>query len=155
MPQYTTDPGPRANLYLYALADPTDIADPTGLGPWCGSGLSNLAPDIIIGAFDFTAPCRRHDVCYGTCGANRSACDGEFYQNLKNACNRRGFAKWNCMRFAEAYCFDVDRFGQSAFASAQRAACVPPCKPGGRGAPAGPPPSPDFIRNPPPPGWGL
>jgi hypothetical protein len=84
--------------------------------------------------------CNRHDICYGTCNADKAACDRQFEEDLEAECRRefpifpgekcgsdacmtsqdkRGI----CLSRAHAYVNLVTGAGQSAFDDAQKQAC--------------------------------
>jgi hypothetical protein len=84
--------------------------------------------------------CNRHDICYGTCNADKAACDRQFEEDLEAEC-RREFAiipgekcgsdacmtsqdkRGICLSRAHAYVNLVTGAGQSAFDDAQKQAC--------------------------------
>jgi hypothetical protein len=111
------------NLYAYVYADPVSSKDPRGTYAHC-----TAVPDSILGVFDFTACCTQHDNCYSTCGSSKGACDGEFYKCMKAECARRGFARWNCLKVAEAYYGGVDNVGGHFYNKAQTESGCNKCK---------------------------
>ena len=52
----------------------------------CGSKGSEWVPDSFFGLVDFTPACNTHDVCYGTCGANKAQCDINLGVDMAAAC---------------------------------------------------------------------
>jgi hypothetical protein len=88
-----------------------------------------------------TCGCNQHDVCYGTCNADKAACDNAFLRDLKRECDRKypllkkadgcpgGLCFSNqdrrsmCMRRAELYYDLVAKFGQSSYDGGQKQAC--------------------------------
>ena len=109
------------HLYAYVQSDPVNLADSLGL--YCGSEWSRPAPNSIPGVFDFREACRKHDLCYGTCGSKKGGCDFGFYNDMKKDCDTGGYGRWNCMKFAESYYYYVREHGKSAFDGAQKKAC--------------------------------
>jgi len=77
------------------------------------------------GAFVFTNSCNSHDVCYGTCGSDRAACDLQFYLDMVNHCqdvannNHYGF----CVIEAYTFYLAVRVAGFSYWDDAQDDAC--------------------------------
>ncbi len=118
------------NTYAYASSPLTHI-DPYGL---MGRGPSGTSiryvhrPRSVCGTgaltgpeFSFKEACQSHDDCYSTCGANRYVCDAKFTFDTYGSC-RPG--DWLCVGLAATYQSFVVIFGGSAYADAQRAACV-------------------------------
>jgi len=91
-----------------------------GCGP---EGFGGLVPDLW-----FTSACNAHDICYGTRGNAKSACDSRFYGDMKAICANR-YGRWYqaiqrgaCYASAWTYYEAVKQFGQSAYDNAQRGA---------------------------------
>jgi RHS repeat-associated protein len=102
---------------------------PPGYG--CGDAKTDrYIPDAYVG-FDFSKPCRNHDICYGTCGSSKDACDSKFYRDMSSVCGSMSkvyFQYGKTCRFAAlAYYNAVHLFGEEAFCTAQKEAC-PKCK---------------------------
>lgn len=115
------------NSYRFARNQPTRYWDVLGLG--CGAqnapfykGGDSGVPDRPFG-FDFGDACETHDNCYGKCGSNKDACDGQFYNNLKSGCQGLGPDAAMCLILAEIYYQAVHQGGQGAFDAAQTEAC--------------------------------
>ncbi len=92
----------------------------------CGSkGLSSRVPEYV-----FHLACNTHDIGYGTpyfkynftYGGWKDHIDSQFYENLKNACDRH-YSDWYsnkpCKAAAWTYFQGVNRFGQAAYNNAQ------------------------------------
>jgi hypothetical protein len=94
--------------------------------------------------------CNQHDQCYGTCNANKAACDSAFRKDLYRSCQAaypvdpRGrdgcpdglcFSNnqrlGNCMSRADKYYGLVASLGQAAYDTAQKVACQCCCNPQG------------------------
>lgn len=89
------------------------VAAQNGCGP---EGFGGLVPDLW-----FTPACNKHDICYGTPGANRATCDSRFYSDMKAICAQRAwYSRPACYASAWTYYQAVRAFGQSAFDAAQR-----------------------------------
>lgn len=100
---------------------------PTANG--CGSGFwSSIPPygSLYRDLGYFTACCNNHDVCYGTCQSQKAICDVAFYLCMYLACDgaTSTLSRWACRSDATFFFGAVRWFGQGAFDSAQRAACV-------------------------------
>jgi hypothetical protein len=84
--------------------------------------------------------CNQHDICYGTCNADKAACDMKFEEELEAECRRefpviRGEKcgseacmtsqdkRGICLSRAHAYVELVTGAGQSAYDNAQKQAC--------------------------------
>jgi hypothetical protein len=94
------------------------VAAQNGCGP---EGFGGLVPELW-----FTSACNTHDICYGTLGASKSACDTQFYNNMRAICSSR-YPHWYqavqrnaCYASAWTYYQAVKQFGQSAFDNAQK-----------------------------------
>jgi hypothetical protein len=68
----------------------------------------------------FNNVCNQHDICYGTCGANRAACDRAFCQDLVATC---GLGDPSCPIFACMFCDGVTFGGRIFFPTAQEELC--------------------------------
>ncbi len=74
----------------------------------------------------FTCACNAHDVCYGTCGSDKLACDLEFLDDMLTLCSETfdDLCLYSaCRDRAFLYAALVLVGGQGAFDSAQDAAC--------------------------------
>jgi len=105
-----------AAMLTSATAGATDAhaAASNGCGP--NSWVGHLVPDGLPGTYNFRTPCDHHDVCYGTWGSNKGACDSRFYTEMRATCG----ARLSCQRWAAAYYTAVATFGGGAFNNAQR-----------------------------------
>lgn len=78
-----------------------------------------------IDRFPFVNACNQHDICYGTLGSNRAACDTQFYNNLRAICAANASTWVNrqtCYGLAWTYYTAVDLFGQSSWEKGQEEA---------------------------------
>jgi hypothetical protein len=139
------------SLYEYADGNPGSLTDPSGLAPcggrWRGIGgasceqrTANPKPGyspltngcsaplgIGGGPYDFTSACDTHDICYGTCGADRYECDYDFWVDMRQICygasRRPGasniYSLVACTNLADAYYRAVATFGESYYQSGQ------------------------------------
>jgi hypothetical protein len=122
---------------------------PNGCGPAKPKWLNKIVPEGFfpsLGGYSFTAACNTHDICYGTCCADKVACDNQFLIDMKSECNRwtdrlygsGGIFGWigegrlkqadrrACYLDASLYHSAVAKGGQKAFSAAQKAACKCP-----------------------------
>lgn len=109
------------------------------LGDGCGDeSTDRIVPDGYVG-FDFSSPCEKHDICYGTCRNTKSGCDINFYLAMSRECIwpsdnnyiRAGLLRFNfsnCKFTAEVYYIAVVLFGKPAYCEAQAKNC-PECEP--------------------------
>lgn len=141
------------NFFAYSRNQPALLVDPFGLEsgninrqvpgpgktpmyPWpknapeipdqggCGSGPTEyLVPDAFI--VDFQPACVVHDRCYESCGTGKRACDFQFYDNLKKACDHapKGL-RTVCKAMASVYLAGVNYGGGGPYTQAQ-GACNP------------------------------
>jgi RHS repeat-associated protein len=109
---------------------------PQGAG--CGDAKRDkYIPDSYMGTVSFEKACDIHDDCYGTLGADKQACDTQFGENLRLACDKdflrpkTGDYEWdktisaertNCRLQANWYQFSVEQWAGEAFDTAQKAA---------------------------------
>ena len=118
------------NTYQFVRNDAVKHIDSWGLE--CGSGWNEpIVPDHPVG-FDFSEACRKHDACYGTCGASKTKCDKQFLKDMRDKCNSYQPVLANpgfCKLLAYIYYQAVNMAGGSAFADAQAAACPRICIP--------------------------
>lgn len=124
------------NTYSYVCDNPITRIDPAGLdwlspdgqpiGSGCGdAGTDRKIPDSF-GTFSFLGACRRHDICYGTCGKSKELCDKNFYDDMKSECDKLPWymrSKRNCNFAASAYVTAVAVKGGDAYRNAQKKAC--------------------------------
>lgn len=143
------------NWYRFVANGPTRRTDPSGLQYTCA--MANYRPfvpglpDIVRtkrqkkdyrpptngcstpwggdGFFLFTTACNKHDVCYGTCGSDRAACDKAFLDAMVEHCRainvgllgQLGYVA--CLEEAGAFYRAVRFAGQSYWNAAQNDAC--------------------------------
>jgi hypothetical protein len=73
----------------------------------CGSGATNfLVPEkVLFGLCDFSSGCGNHDICWGTCGNQKLACNINFFGDLLFACTqcKSSLAIPTCMLVAGMY----------------------------------------------------
>lgn len=86
-------------------------------------------PGGLLTPYCFTLPCDLHDICYGTCGADKAQCDQNFLADMLDVCSKAapnnpvGYSF--CAARAYAYYNAVSIFGGNlAYVPAQAAACV-------------------------------
>lgn len=71
----------------------------------------------LFGSTSFAPACENHDVCYGTCDADKFECDWNLGHEIQSACNANGDA---CPVAGFAYFAGVSTpWGQNAFDAAQ------------------------------------
>ena len=108
------------------------------------NGCSKPAFFKVEGEEDFTYCCDRHgklagldveiehskgrlcsvaDVCYQTCGIDKSTCESQFQRCLSSMCTRNFKRNAKCLDATKAYVLGVQMFGQSSFESSQESAC--------------------------------
>jgi RHS repeat-associated protein len=122
------------NTYAYTADNPLRYRDPQGL-KFCGAGSGvgeKIVPDSFSGLVSFEGPCFRHDVCYGTCGADKAKCDRALRMDMRRECiadYKAGkiWALQACLQRGDAYFFGLDRsiiLAPLAFKNAQEEACA-------------------------------
>jgi RHS repeat-associated protein len=85
---------------------------------WCGSGWNEVfVPDYPFG-WDFAPSCMEHDICYGTCGANREQCDRELLERVVRMCEMDGNSK-ACDAVGLVYWWFIRNMGSCPFNEAQ------------------------------------
>ena len=100
----------------------------------CGSGWTKyLVPDqdyLAILAWekvDFTPACNNHDICYGTCGEDKSKCNQKLEQDMKNVCDgvKDSVVRRRCNSIAELYRYALDKnfLSEGPYQDAQDEAC--------------------------------
>ena len=100
----------------------------------CGAKGGQKFPDSYMGIVDFTGCCNDHDVCYGTCGRDKSICDKNLGDCMRGKCEQAlkyvYHEKALCNKMAAAYEIAVSSFGDSAFEAGQDSGCIwrPCCK---------------------------
>ena len=139
------------NLFAYVLNSPRTFIDPEGgvpiptsrtqkgrpAGYGCGDKTTDgLIPDAYIG-FNFSIPCRKHDICYATCGNAKETCDSDFLNDMLWVCLKPRFELLfgiinpstigDCLFAASAYHAAVVLFGRPPYCAAQKENC-PDCR---------------------------
>jgi hypothetical protein len=120
----------RASVQATSSRSPTrPDGNPWGWG--CGNAENDQdVPDNWKDA-NFIPGCRNHDVCYGTCKTDKSACDKGLHMDLRAACSaayggssaqRANLS--TCQQVAFAYYQAVSRLGQASYDAAQKEACA-------------------------------
>lgn len=133
--------------YGFAQNNPIIRIDPLGLDDCvCRSGshkgrhtkpgytpTANGCTGVGSGPFDFTSACYGHDICYGTCNSDKSACDSNFYNDMMNICSQNCGTDVNCLFWcglaADVYYAGVFWAGSLLYDAAQNAACEDCCCP--------------------------
>lgn len=117
---------PLANVGVCSRKVPKIGYVPIGNG--CGPENGPKVPGNYLGV-DFTPACQAHDICWGTCGADRRKCDENFLSNLLTICERNFFvlsrSRARCNFLARSYALAVGATekGNQAYAAAQLKAC--------------------------------
>ena len=112
---------------LFPMPD-DDTADlqPNGCGPSGILGL--LVPECPLRLACFTPACNNHDICYGTCGSSREACDTAFHEGMLDVCagtfGEGSRAQTRCEVLAYIYWQVVVRFGGPFFDRSQQETCA-------------------------------
>lgn len=74
--------------------------------------------------YGFTSTCNAHDLCYSTCGNNKSTCDTAFCSGLKSDCAAfNGSQRAICESWADLYCQFVTKIGTRLFTASQNEHC--------------------------------
>jgi len=105
---------------LHAIRGP-DGAPLTFVKHSCGviGGDNFDIPAILLGSPLFLKCCNEHDKCYGTCGAEKGKCDGDFGSCLVSSCRVTMLGTPTCLLAAAAFTIAVASGGGPAFDSAQ------------------------------------
>ena len=121
-----------------------------GCGPANPGWLNTIIPEgffASLGGYNFGPACDAHDICWGTCNADKNACDRAFLVGLKSQCDLwvdqlygpGGAFSWigpgrlkemdrrACYADANMYHFAVANGGNSAYQAAQDEACICAC----------------------------
>jgi group XII secretory phospholipase A2 precursor (PLA2G12) len=83
-------------------------------------------PEDFRGLVSFSDACKKHDQCYGKCGANKAKCDNDLRNDMRAACKKLyssgglHFVLGDCYDRADIYYKAVNSLGQSAFDAAQK-----------------------------------
>ena len=79
----------------------------------------------------FTECCNKHDICYDTCNKERSSCDKNFKECLKDSCHHDTLIKKHsrkklseCEGIADVMYAGTMGLGCGSFLEAQRNACL-------------------------------
>lgn len=95
-----------------------------------GCGSAGIGGYLVPDDFDdysFTPACNNHDVCYGTCNANKDTCDSNFLRDMRMVCEQHFLdfspAKHDCDENAWIYYRAVQVIGGGAYSDAQQEAC--------------------------------
>ncbi|KXS20902.1 hypothetical protein M427DRAFT_51858 [Gonapodya prolifera JEL478] len=101
--------------YLHAVTKPNAPPQTTN---GCGASgkFGGLVPE-----YKFRSCCNAHDLCYGSCGSQKSTCDSNFYN-----CNKSKCSWWDvsCKGLAATYYEAVKNFGCGPFENAQKGRCT-------------------------------
>src|SRR5699024_3702251 len=95
----------------------------------CGAEGDDLPVPQGFGWADFQPACNEHDICYGTCGTNRVACDADLASGIADICDTAyayGLMPLKhkvCMTMAGAYGLAVATSGMGTFEEAQKEDC--------------------------------
>jgi hypothetical protein len=113
------------SLLVQAIEDTTVDSTENGV---CGPiEFAPLIPDCPFDLVCFTTACETHNLCYGTCGASKTACDDQFYQDMSLICNGaftiRDPELDVCRSLAITYWLAVATAGEEAFNASQDTAC--------------------------------
>ena len=95
-----------------------------------------LVPEMPFWMINFHEPCNAHDICYGTCGNEKTNCDNEFLADMVVACNMKfGWSSISpmpldlrakltvCNSLASTYYTAVSAAGESAYKAGQEKGC--------------------------------
>lgn len=84
-----------------------------------------------FGNEDSDGPCDKHDICYGTCGADRLTCDKAFRDNALSLCDSLFSQNTECNKFrfdcratAHIYYWAIRLRGKGAYDAAQEEFCA-------------------------------
>jgi secretory phospholipase A2 len=96
----------------------------------CGPEYFNIDPLYNGTALQGLIPCcNKHDICYETCGSNKSNCDIDFYFCMATACLRIPSASWSgntyyskivCRAEGKVLFMIVVHFGDDSYKKAQK-----------------------------------
>jgi hypothetical protein len=103
------------------VPDPSYTPTSNGCGPDGGPQIPNNPTGC--GDTSFLEPCNAHDICYGTCGSNKDSCDHAFLDAMLEICSGSSCA-YSCSQYANTYYGAVHNYGETAYESAQLAACA-------------------------------
>ena len=108
---------------------PLGLCKQRGMPTYNGCGdesfKGNLVPNKPFG-FNFEPACNGHDLCYGTCGSSKDACDKEFLNNMLDMCSSYKYLPplySKCSALAVIYYEAVHKFGGTPFSDGQNDAC--------------------------------
>ena len=113
----------------YRTSEQAAVPVPNG----CGSAGGPSFPGGPAGLWDFRPACNVHDVCYGTCGSAKGACDSAFHARMSSICDSFVLAPLlfaACHAQADLFYFAVAALGRGPYESAQDSFCKwRPCCP--------------------------
>ncbi len=96
-------------------------------------GTHDIVPDEPLELANFFNACKGHDCCYGTCGSDKAACDGDFLLSMEAACQSAwpsqslldGVGLSYCLSVAKVYYDAVSstKTGTEAYTAGQDVVC--------------------------------
>uniref|UniRef100_A0A6B0UWN1 Putative phospholipase a2 group xii n=1 Tax=Ixodes ricinus TaxID=34613 RepID=A0A6B0UWN1_IXORI len=89
----------------------------------CGTGDFKI-PASALPHPEFETCCNRHDICYDTCGENRTSCDEIFEKCMTGVCQTRASSKDNCLATSRLFTTMTAEHGCDPFLKSQKKACV-------------------------------
>ena len=97
----------------------TDRLEPNGFG--------SMRYDYLVPDGFFGDACTKHDNCYSKCEKSKSACDTEFGDDMRKACDKLSdwafFSKTICKKIADLYEFAVSVGGDDSIEKSQDNYC--------------------------------
>ncbi|CAN8001465.1 unnamed protein product [Ixodes hexagonus] len=89
----------------------------------CGTGGFRL-PASALPHPDFETCCNRHDICYDTCGENKTSCDERFGKCMTGVCETMISGRDNCLATSRLFTTMTTNHGCDPFLQSQKKACV-------------------------------